>query len=109
MDSFERRIFGRYWAGYHYPRHLQMFTRWGLHSLLHQTGFSGVAVKGALHLQATISLQNFLVAKLGYQAKITYGKTPLYPLLMIAVAPYCIFEHLCGQGGMMDFKAQKPL
>lgn len=30
VDCWERRIFGRFWGGYHFPRHLQLFSREGL-------------------------------------------------------------------------------
>jgi len=108
MDCIERKIFSRYWAGYHYPRHLQMLTQLGLKKLLIETGFSDVSVKSALHIHAAQSMQNFLVGGLGYHPKITHGKTPIYSPLLLITAPFCLVEHLIGKGGMMNFMAQKP-
>jgi SAM-dependent methyltransferase len=107
MGSVESRLFGRYWAGYHYPRHLQMITKNGLRTALETAGFRDVSVNTALHLQAGLSLQNFLVGSLGYRPKMTFGKTPAYSLLLLAAAPYCIFEYVAKRGGMMDFMARK--
>jgi SAM-dependent methyltransferase len=108
MDCIERKIFGRYWAGYHYPRHLQMLTRRGLDGLLKAAGFTCVSVKSALHIHAAQSMQNFLVGGLGYRPRIAHGKTPVYSSLLLMAAPFCLVEHLIGRGGMMNFMAQKP-
>lgn len=109
LDSLEQRVFGRYWAGFHYPRHLQMLNKRGLRGLLERAGFGDIIVKPALHLQAGLSLQNLLIGKLGYHPAMSYGKTPIYSLLLLAVAPFCAFEYLCRQAGMMNFQARKPV
>jgi SAM-dependent methyltransferase len=108
MDCIERLIFGRYWAGYHYPRHIQMITRNALRDLIREAGFVNVDVKSALHIHAAQSTQNFLIGTLGYHPKITYGKTPVYSSLLLLSAPFCLIEHLIDKGGMMNFMAKKP-
>jgi SAM-dependent methyltransferase len=108
LASLDAKVFGRFWAGYHFPRHLQMFTPRGLESILVKTGFNGIEVKGAIHLQAGLSLQNYLVGRWGYRPSMTYGKTPIYSFLLLAVAPFCLFEYALGKGGMMNFIARKP-
>lgn len=40
IESFEARLFGRYWAGWDQPRHLALFPRPVLTRLLHTTGFA---------------------------------------------------------------------
>lgn len=108
-DSFERALFGRYWAGYHYPRHLQAFTREGLKTVLLKVGFENIAIQAALHLQAGLSLQNWIVGNLPHRLEMKYGKIRLYSLLLLAVAPYCIIEYLLDRAGMMDFRTQRPI
>ena len=83
-------------------------TKKNLHHLIKHSGFENVSVRSALHLQAAQSIQNVLVGKFGYHPKITYGKTPIYPALLLLAAPFCLTEHLIGRGGMMNFMAQKP-
>jgi SAM-dependent methyltransferase len=109
MDCLERHVFGRYWAGYHYPRHIQMLTRKALAALIAQSGFSNVEVTSALHIHAAQSAQNFIIGALGYRAKMIYGKTPIYSSLLLLAAPFCLAEHLIGKGGMMNFIARKPI
>ncbi|HNQ22739.1 MAG TPA: class I SAM-dependent methyltransferase [Phycisphaerae bacterium] len=108
VNSWEQRLFGRYWAGYHYPRHLQMVSRLGLRTALVNSGFADVRVGGALHLQAGLSLQNVLVGRLHCQARMRYGKIPLYSMLLCAAGPFCLLEYLCGRAGMMNFRACRP-
>lgn len=45
--SIDRRLFGRYWAGYHYPRHTYVFNDRNLTSLLENTGFTDVTMSGS--------------------------------------------------------------
>ncbi|WP_173977810.1 class I SAM-dependent methyltransferase [Magnetospirillum sp. UT-4] len=108
VDSFDRAVFGRYWGGYHFPRHLQMFSSHGLATALERAGFGKVRVASALHLQAALSLQNLLVGGLGWRPGMTYGKTPAYPLLLLTAAPFCMLEFVVGRGGIMNFWVEKP-
>jgi hypothetical protein len=85
-----------------------MLTKRTLHRLLAQAGFSNISIKSGLHLQAAQSMQNLLVGALRYRPRMTYGKTPVYPSLLLLAAPFCLVEHLLGKGGMMNFRAQKP-
>lgn len=47
-DSWEARLFGRYWAGYDVPRHLYAFSRQTLPRLLRQAGFEAFEVPGVV-------------------------------------------------------------
>lgn len=106
-DGWERRLFGRYWAGYHWPRHLQMVSREGMRRVLDDAAFTDIRVGSALHIQAGLSLQNLIVGGLGYSGRRQFGKVGFYSLLLLAVSPYCILEHACGRGGMMNARARK--
>ncbi len=86
-----------------------MISKRGMHGLLKKAGFAELSIRTALHLQAAISLQNFLVAKGVGGQSLKYGKGPYYSLLLMAVVPFCLFEWSLGQGGMMDFVARKPV
>ena len=108
INSWEKTIFGRYWAGYHYPRHLQMISRNGLAKALQDAGYTNIKITSALHLQASLSLQNVLVDLLVPQMQLRYGKISLYSLLQLTAAPFCFTEHMFGKGGMMNFIAKRP-
>jgi SAM-dependent methyltransferase len=105
VSSWECRLFGRTWGGYHYPRHLQIPSRQGLADLLEAVGFSQVTVRSAPHIQTTISLQNTLVSR-GWRPPMQYGKTPAYSALLVASLPFESVAWLCDRGGIIDFRAQ---
>jgi SAM-dependent methyltransferase len=108
LDSMEAWLFGRHWAGYHFPRHLQQVTVSGLSKCMREAGLERVVVKSALHLQAAISLQNIIVDRFPPKQRLHFGKIEFYNGLLIAVAPFCIAEFLAGRGGMMNFSAERP-
>ena len=108
ISSWENRVFGRNWGGYHYPRHLQIPSKDGLAGLLQDVGFSSVKIRSAPHIQTTISLQNTLVRR-GWRPSMQNGKTPAYGALLVAALPYETVAWLCDEGGIVDFQAQKPL
>jgi hypothetical protein len=106
-SSWEARLFGRRWGGYHFPRHLQAFSRSGLQRLLESVGFEAVRVKPAPHIQTAVSLQNSLVAA-GWRPRMRFGKTPIYGGLLLAVLPFEALAWVCGRSSMIDFEARRP-
>ena len=108
VSSWESRVFGHNWGGYHYPRHLQIPSRPGLRGLLEDVGFSSVKIRSAPHIQTTISLQNSLVRR-GWRPAMRNGKTPIYGGLLLAALPYEFVAWLFDRGGIINFQAKKPL
>ena len=106
VDCFELRVFGRYWGGYHFPRHLTGFSRAGLRRLLEEQGFVDVKVRSAPHLQTAISIENWLSARLPLPHAM--GRTPLYSALLLLVLPFEALACLAGRSGIIDFEARKP-
>jgi SAM-dependent methyltransferase len=107
VTSWENRLFGHNWGGYHYPRHLQIPSKVGLSGLLEATGFASVKIRSAPHIQTTISLQNTLVRR-GWRPRMQNGKTPAYGALLVAALPYESVAWACDEGGIVNFQAQKP-
>lgn len=108
LSSWEARLFGDRWGGYHYPRHLQMFSRRGLQGLLEDCGFIEVRTRSAPHIQTALSVQNALVGA-GWRPKMRFGKTPIYSALLLVVAPFEVVAYLADRGGIIDFVAKKGL
>jgi SAM-dependent methyltransferase len=107
VSSWENRLFGHNWGGYHYPRHLQIPSKAGLTGLLEDVGFSSISVRSAPHIQTTISLQNTLVRR-GWRPRMHNGKTPAYGALLVAALPYETTAWLFDEGGIVNFRGQKP-
>jgi len=106
VSSWENKLFGHNWGGYHYPRHLQIPSKAGLAGLLQDVGFSSISVRSAPHIQTTISLQNTLVRR-GWRPQMHNGKTPAYGALLVAALPYETAAWLFDEGGIVNFRAQK--
>jgi SAM-dependent methyltransferase len=58
--SLDRYVFGRYWAGYHYPRHTFIFNHHNIRAILTNAGFEAIEVKGS-HAYWYLSLANLLL------------------------------------------------
>ncbi|MGH7786540.1 MAG: class I SAM-dependent methyltransferase [Candidatus Binatia bacterium] len=106
--SWEFRQFGRYWAGYHFPRHLHVFSRPGLLRLLMRAGFTTVRIRSTPHVQIALSIQNLLVAR-GWNARLRFGRAWFFGPLLFASLPFEIIQALCGRSGVIDFEATRPM
>ncbi len=106
-SCWEHDFFGRVWAGYHFPRHLQAFSQRGLRDLLNKNGFKDVTIRTAPHLQSALSVQNALIAA-GWRPPLKFGKSPIYNFLLLSVMPFEVAAYLFDKGGIMNFSARAP-
>ena len=107
LASIGHRIFGRYWGGYHFPRHLHLFTKDSLELILRKSGFQEVEIIEDLNLFPALSLQNFLLGKLALPLSLQGGHTRIWTLLVALTAPFSVFDYLVGRGDCMIFVARK--
>ncbi|MEE2678459.1 MAG: class I SAM-dependent methyltransferase [Myxococcota bacterium] len=105
--GWESRVFGSTWAGYHYPRHLQVFSRKGLASLLERTGFTNTKIQSYPHCQIAISVQNALL-EWGWKPRMEFGRSPIYGVLLAASLPFEVLAAVCNRSGVINFSARKP-
>jgi SAM-dependent methyltransferase len=106
-DCFERIIFGRYWQGYHLPRHLTWFSKTLLKQFLENNGFTNISI----HMQAQpscwqVSLRNYFTAKglLYEKRKILNGHNIF---LFLLSAPIIVFFLFFKQSNIIKFSALK--
>ena len=85
--------FGNAWAGYHFPRHLQVCSRDGLTQLLARTGFVDVRLRSTPHIQSALSLQNAVVRR-GWRPRSRFGRAPWFGGLMLACLPFELLRPL---------------
>ncbi len=101
-DSVDRRLFGRYWAGYHYPRHTFVFNHRNIEALIARTGMGEIEVWGSYGFWS-LSLRNRFMVGHGGRARglghiaVTMATLPL-DLLINVFMPH----------GAMNFRARKP-
>jgi SAM-dependent methyltransferase len=107
--SLERAVMGRFWNGYHTPRHMQCFTPPSLAALLRRSGFDRIATGPAAHPgQWALSLQSFLVGRVVPRARRAHGKTSFYPGCLAAGLPLAVADVVIRAGGVMNFSARRP-
>ena len=105
-SSWEHGLFGNVWAGYHFPRHLQVCSRDGLTQLLVRSGFVDVRLRSTPHIQSALSLQNAVVRR-GWRPRLRFGRVPWFGGLMLACLPFELLAAACGRSGVIDFTARR--
>lgn len=110
-DSFDRRIFRRYWAGNHAPRHTYLFSPNVLREMLEKVGFKNVQIKQDINPgQIVISLQNFMqrkVSDLANNKKLIFGRTKYYSFYLLLALPINLIFFLFSKSGNINFYATK--
>lgn len=106
-STWEHKVFGRTWAGYHYPRHLQIFSRSGLTRLVESTGFVNVRIKSTPHAQTALSVQNWLISR-GARPRLRFGRAPFFSALLVCSLPIEILAACTDRSGVVDFEAERP-
>lgn len=107
VSSWERSLFGAVWAGYHFPRHLQVFSRRGLARLLERSGFTGVSLRSAPHAQAALSVQNWLLS-CGLRSRLEFGRARYFSALLLLSLPFEAAAKALDRSGVIDFEARRP-
>jgi len=99
--SLDRYLFGRYWAGYHYPRHTFVFNHRNLVEVLGRSGFDAVKVRGS-HAFWHLSLANRFVERPG-----TKKRGLLFAAVSALFLPLDLFINLFRGHGSLTFVAQR--
>ena len=107
VSTWEHRAFRGTWAGYHYPRHLQLFSRAGLTRLLADSGFVDVQLRSTPHAQTALSVQNWIVSR-GWRPRLRFGRAPFFGPLLLLSLPIEVGAFLLDRSGVIDFSARRP-
>jgi hypothetical protein len=99
--SLDRYLFGRYWAGYHYPRHTFVFNHRNIRTVLASAGFAVVRITGA-HAYWYLSLANLLVELPG-----TKKRGLAFGAITALFGPFDLLINLFRVHGSMTFVGQR--
>lgn len=112
FDSWERRLFGRYWGGNHVPRHTYQFNADFLEGLLRTAGFEDIEISHQLNTSHwSLSVQNFLQRNrpdLRNNPAIRHGRSRYYVPLLLLFIPINVVCVLMKKSGCIKFSARKP-
>lgn len=107
-DSWDYQIWGKYWAGLHYPRHLNIFNKNNLNLLAKLTGFSLVECTNIIQPgHWAVSTQNYLNSSTPLKAKIKNGRAFYTPLLMFIYLPLNLIEKIFCKSSIVRFVMKK--
>ncbi len=108
-DAWDRRIFKKYWAGWHAPRHFYVFDFRTIRLFAEKTGFEVTTIasdiSGASHW--AISITYLLLGRVFKNYK--KNRLPLYLPMLILFVPVTIFQLLFSKTSIMQFQfIKKP-
>jgi hypothetical protein len=97
--SLDRFVFGRYWAGYHYPRHTFIFDHNNMRQILDRCGYRDVQLKGSYSFWS-LSLRNIFIEGHGPRKR-----GLVHAAITIGMLPFDLFVNLFRCHGAMTFVA----
>jgi len=103
-NSFEHRLFGNRWSGYHAPRHTVVFSAAGLNNLLKRAGFEVVRINGAFN-PAGIAVS---LCSMGADAELPSRierKGVKWLFSLACAAPLCVLDSISSAPGIVNFSA----
>ena len=107
FDSFERRIFGKYWGGNHVPRHTFQFEPGSLRSILEKAGFREIQITHDLNTgHWALSVQNLLHRNGEDRSDLRHGRAWYYFPLLLAFVPVNVFCVLARRAGVVKLLAR---
>jgi SAM-dependent methyltransferase len=107
VESTEYALFGRYWNGFHTPRHLPCFGPRSLMAVLRDAGFDAPEWRPAPHPgQWALSLQSVVVGRVAPDAPLAHGKARFYPLCLALALPLAGVDLISRRAGVIDFWAR---
>lgn len=100
--SLDRYLFGRFWAGYHYPRHTFVFDHHNIVGVLGRAGFAKPSVKGGYSFWY-LSFANRFATLPGFKPR-----GLLFAAVTALFLPLDVLINLFRGHGSMSFVARKP-
>jgi SAM-dependent methyltransferase len=108
-QCLERKIFGRYWGGYHLPRHLTFFSPNHIRKFLEKAGFEDVSVSYQQQPSSSLlSYCNYLQHKNASPRTLAFF-SPHSLFWLILLTPITTLLKLFGSAPIIHFKARKPV
>ena len=98
-ESLDFKIFKKYWAGFHAPRHICLFSHLNIHRLFTGTLNGGNIEQLPDLAQWAISVQNILQSNKLTRSKLKNGLAWYFVLLMIILSPMILVQHVMGRSG----------
>lgn len=107
-DSLALRLFGKYWAGFHAPRHIMLFSEKTLDYAARKTGFQKLLCFFEFEPgQWSLSIQNMLQDTPWGKTVLKNGLAWYANVLSILVTPLALLQNLTSRGASIWYVFQK--
>lgn len=110
LNGLDRILLGRYWGGYHCPRHTYQFTPNVLGDILKKSGFKDIKIKNEYHAaHLSIGLSNLYASLVGVAKpnQNEFRRIPFFALITTILSFVSAPLALIGKNGAMNFEASK--
>ena len=105
INSWDEKIFKKYWGLYHMPRHIYLFEPLTLTRMFEQLGFSHISYPNNAVSGFGISLQNVLRRNKKHSGE--YKKIWFFPYVNILTMPFSYMASLINRNSTLDFIVEK--
>jgi SAM-dependent methyltransferase len=108
VDAWDHALFGRYWGGYHCPRHLALFGPGSLRRAAERAGLRVLAVRNLLQpAHWALSVQNAL-QDTRLAPRLKNGRDRMFTAYLLLFAPLNALQLLVSRTSLVEFVLQKP-
>ncbi len=108
IDSWDFKLFGRFWGGGHAPRHLWHFSPENLAKALTSAGFTDIKIMNSLHTgHWAMSVQNTLRGRKSGFCSPERARDWYYPYMLILFLLVSIIQFIFSNTGVIRFEARK--
>jgi SAM-dependent methyltransferase len=108
VDAWDRKLFGKYWGGYHTPRHLYLFDTVNLGLLAQRAGLRCDSIRSMLQpAHWALSIQN-LCRALPVRPKLRRGRDAFFTSWLLLMAPVNAVQMLCSATSLVEMRFSKP-
>jgi SAM-dependent methyltransferase len=110
VDAWDVRRYGKYWGGWHAPRHFILFDDVLFRRYAEESGLVveklSWDMEGASHW--AVSMHTKLAERRGFRPSADKWRMGIYPLFLLASMPIAIVQKLVSKTSVMSFVLRKP-
>lgn len=106
FDSYDQKLFGKYWGGNHIPRHTYQYTPVVLKKILEKCNFKNIEINYDINpSHLVLSLQNFFYRNKLHLLK--NGRAKFYNIQLLLLLPINLVFKILKKSGIINFSAIK--
>ncbi len=107
IDAWDYKMGGRFWGGYHAPRHIFLFNTCNLRLLAEKTGFEVVSIKNIIQpAHWSLTVQNALKHQFP-TIKIIRGRSHFFLPLLFAFLPINAIQSVISKTSLVEYTFRK--